>query len=97
MIDTMNANMNRIKPPSFWSGLGLESGDYFVVTLHRPSNVDEQTRLLETLAAIAEGARGKPVVFPVHPRTAKTLREAGALPENREQPNRMTPRANTLR
>jgi UDP-N-acetylglucosamine 2-epimerase (non-hydrolysing) len=82
MIDTLNANMSRIKPPPFWKDLGLEPGDYFIVTLHRPSNVDEASQLLETLAAIADGARGKPVVFPVHPRTAKTLRDAGPLPEN---------------
>ena len=82
MIDTLNANMNRIKPPPFWSDLGLEPRNYFVVTLHRPSNVDELGQLQATLAAIASGSRGHPVVFPVHPRTAKTLQEAIALPAN---------------
>jgi len=82
MIDTLNANMSRIKPPLFWSDLGLEPQNYFVVTLHRPSNVDELSQLQATLAAIAEGSRRHPVVFPVHPRTAKTLQEAIALPAN---------------
>jgi UDP-N-acetylglucosamine 2-epimerase (non-hydrolysing) len=82
MIDTLNANMERIKPPAFWKDLDLEPRSYFVVTLHRPSNVNELSQLLVTLTAIAEGARGKQVVFPVHPRTAKTLREARALPSN---------------
>jgi len=82
MIDTLNANMSRIKAPPFWSELGLEPRNYFVVTLHRPSNVDELSQLQATLAAIAEGSRGHPVVFPVHPRTAKTLQEAIALPSN---------------
>jgi UDP-N-acetylglucosamine 2-epimerase (non-hydrolysing) len=82
MIDTLNANKNRIKPPPFWSDLGLEPRNYFVVTLHRPSNVDELSQLQATLAAIAEGSREHHVVFPVHPRTAGTLREATALPAN---------------
>jgi UDP-N-acetylglucosamine 2-epimerase (non-hydrolysing) len=82
MIDTLNENMGRIKPPSFWKDLGLEPQNYFIVTLHRPSNVDELSQLLTTLAAIAEGARGQLVVFPVHPRTAKTLLEARKLPGN---------------
>jgi UDP-N-acetylglucosamine 2-epimerase (non-hydrolysing) len=82
MIDTLNANMERIKPPAFWQDLDLKHRNYFVVTLHRPSNVDELSHLLVTLTAIAEGARGQPVVFAVHPRTAKTLREARSLPSN---------------
>lgn len=82
MIDTLNANMGRIKPPPFWSDLELEPRNYFVVTLHRPSNVDELSQLQATLAAIAEGSRGHRVVFPVHPRTARTLQEAIALPAN---------------
>jgi UDP-N-acetylglucosamine 2-epimerase (non-hydrolysing) len=82
MIDTLNANMDRIKRPPFWDDLGLDTRDYVVVTLHRPSNVDELTQLQGTLTAIAEGCRGKPVVFPVHPRTAKTLRDAAPLPLN---------------
>lgn len=82
MIDTLNANMTRIRPPAFWRELGLEPRNYFVVTLHRPSNVDEVGRLLETLTAIAAGVRGELVVFPVHPRTAKTLLDAKAVPVN---------------
>lgn len=82
MIDTLNANMSRIMPPPFWSDLGLEPRNYFVVTLHRPSNVDELHQLQATLATIAECARESQAVFPVHPRTAKTLRDASALPAN---------------
>lgn len=82
MIDTLMANMSRIKPPSFWSDLELKSGNYFVATLHRPANVDELDQLQATLAAIGAGSRGSPVVFPVHPRTAKTLQELRAVPAN---------------
>jgi UDP-N-acetylglucosamine 2-epimerase (non-hydrolysing) len=82
MIDTLNANMSRIKPPTFWTDLALEPGNYFVVTLHRPSNVDELRRLQATLDAIGDGSRGHPVIFPVHPRTARTLADAVTLPAN---------------
>ena len=73
MIDTLLANMERLRPPAFWDEAGLTPGGYFVVTLHRPANVDTPQSLARRLQAIAEGARGLPVVFPVHPRTAKTL------------------------
>lgn len=78
MIDTLLANLDRLKPPPFWEELGLKPGQYFVTTLHRPANVDAGDAFLRLLAAIGEGTRGMPVVFPVHPRTAKTLRELGS-------------------
>src|SRR3972149_1978742 len=74
MIDTLLKQMPRLRPPVFWSELGLQPGQYFVVTLHRPANVDGEQQLLRLLHAIAEGTGGLPVVFPVHPRTAKNLR-----------------------
>lgn len=82
MIDTLLANMDRLEPPSSWDELELSPRGYFVLTLHRPNNVDERRRLGESLAAIGEGARGLPVLFPVHPRTARTLRELLDLPSN---------------
>lgn len=80
MIDTLLENLDRLRPPSFWDGQGLQPGGYFVVTLHRPANVDDPDTLEAMLSAIAVGTRGLPVVFPVHPRTAKTLRETAAIP-----------------
>lgn len=82
MIDTLLANLLRFQKPSFWGELGLRLGEYFVITLHRPANVDTSDGFARLLAAIGEGTRGLPVVFPVHPRTAKTLRELGELPAN---------------
>ncbi len=82
MIDTLLANLHRLKKPTFWDELGLEAGDYFVTTLHRPANVDRGDGFARLLAAIGEGTSGVPVVFPVHPRTAKTLRDLGEVPEN---------------
>ncbi|MBD7988311.1 UDP-N-acetylglucosamine 2-epimerase (non-hydrolyzing) [Luteimonas sp. Sa2BVA3] len=80
MIDTLLANMDRLRAPGFAAAQGLEPGGYFVLTLHRPSNVDATGTFAALLAAIAEGTRGMPVVFPVHPRTAKTLRELPGFP-----------------
>lgn len=73
MIDTLLANMDRLCPPSFWDELGLEPGGYFVITLHRPANVDQPEMLQALLSAIATGTRGLPVLFPAHPRTAKVI------------------------
>ena len=64
------------------SQVTLQPQQYFVVTMHRPSNVDGIVQLQAMLSAIGEGCRGMPVVFPVHPRTAKNLRELPGLPDN---------------
>ncbi len=73
MIDTLLANLDRLRPPSFWQQAGLQPGGYFVMTLHRPANVDDAAGFAQLIAAVAQAVRGLPVVFPVHPRTAKTL------------------------
>lgn len=82
MIDTLLANMERLRPPVFWDELGLKATEYFVLTLHRPANVDTADGFATLLAAIGESTRGLPTVFPVHPRTAKILEEVGTLPPN---------------
>ncbi len=73
MIDTLLANLERLRPPPFVETLGLQLGGYFVTTLHRPANVDSAAGFGRLLRAIGDGCRGLPVVFPVHPRTAATL------------------------
>jgi UDP-N-acetylglucosamine 2-epimerase (non-hydrolysing) len=81
MIDTLLKQMPRFHQPGFWAELGLQSGQYFVVTLHRPANVDGEQQLVRLLHAIAAGTAGLPVVFPVHPRTAKNMRDLeGQIP-----------------
>lgn len=80
MIDTLLANLERLRPPAFFDELALKPGHYFVVTLHRPANVDAGDGFARLLQAISAGTRGLPVVFPVHPRTARTLRELDEVP-----------------
>jgi UDP-N-acetylglucosamine 2-epimerase (non-hydrolysing) len=58
--------------------LGLPRGDYGVVTLHRPSNVDDPATLRGLVKALAEVERRIPLVFPVHPRTQRRLEAMGA-------------------
>jgi UDP-N-acetylglucosamine 2-epimerase (non-hydrolysing) len=82
MIDTLLANEHRLAKPAFWDELHLSAGEYFVTTLHRPANVDRGSTFGLLLQAIADAVRGMKVVFPVHPRTAKTMRDLGAVPSN---------------
>lgn len=80
MIDTLLGNLERLRPPDFWVRNKLAAREYFVMTLHRPANVDIKSDFSQLLVAIAEATRGLPVVFPVHPRTAKTLVEMIRIP-----------------
>lgn len=80
MIDTLLRQMEHLRPPSWWDKLGLRPGQYFVLTLHRPANVDDSLKLQRLIDAIAEGTRALPVVFPVHPRTRKILASLPPLP-----------------
>jgi len=82
MIDTLLANRSRFKQPAFWEQSGLVPGQYLVMTMHRPANVDSEHAFHAVLQAIASGVQGRKVVFPVHPRTAKTLSALGALPNH---------------
>ncbi|HEY7217817.1 MAG TPA: UDP-N-acetylglucosamine 2-epimerase, partial [Candidatus Binatia bacterium] len=52
---------------------GLREGAYGIVTLHRPSNVDDLAKLESLMSALADVARHLPIIFPVHPRTRKQL------------------------
>ncbi len=82
MIDTLLKNMDRLKKPTVWESKGLQQGKYFVMTLHRPANVDEEYKLAELIGEVVKGARSMPIVFPVHPRTAKVLQKLGSQAQN---------------
>ncbi|MEO6850544.1 MAG: UDP-N-acetylglucosamine 2-epimerase (non-hydrolyzing), partial [Mucilaginibacter sp.] len=73
MIDTLLKQMPRFLKPDFWDALGLEQGNYIVMTLHRPANVDEGNKLKDLIDEIIINSHSLPLVFPVHPRTAKIL------------------------
>lgn len=73
MIDTLLKNMVRLQRPAVWDELRLREKEYLVMTLHRPGNVDQEAKLIETIRTIAENSNNLPLVFPIHPRTAKVL------------------------
>ena len=73
MIDTLYQNLNKLKLPTIWEEKKLQEKGYFLLTLHRPSNVDEPQKLAEILEVIIKASDGTPIVFPIHPRTQKII------------------------
>ena len=73
MIDTLLKHRANFEKPEFWETLGLKNGQYIVMTLHRPANVDEESNLMNLLNEVISNSNGLPLIFPVHPRTAKIL------------------------
>lgn len=77
MIDTLLRHREQARSLAIPARLGLEPGGYGVATLHRPSNVDTVGDVAR-IRIILEGAAARlPVIFPVHPRTDRRLRETG--------------------
>lgn len=77
MIDTLLRQMPRLRPPAVWADEQLADHRFIVVTLHRPANVDAPDKLRAMIDAIIEGTPDTKLVFPVHPRTRKTLAALG--------------------
>ena len=75
MIDTLRANQAQANELDTLERLGLEAGGYALLTLHRPSNVDDRATLSGLFEALEEIHRELPVVFPVHPRTRAAIRD----------------------
>ena len=76
MIDTLCYTLEQARKTGFRESLGV-GRDAIVVTLHRPSNVDDPARLEAIAGALRTMARDRPVVFAVHPRTTQRLNAAG--------------------
>jgi UDP-N-acetylglucosamine 2-epimerase (non-hydrolysing) len=76
MIDSLFFALPTARKTGFRSKLGVKPGAV-VVTLHRPSNVDDPARLRALLAALEKIARERPVIFPAHPRTRQRIADAG--------------------
>jgi UDP-N-acetylglucosamine 2-epimerase (non-hydrolysing) len=77
MIDALLRSREKAKASDVTARLGVEPRRYGVLTLHRPSNVDDPAKLVPLLDALSEVARECPLVFPAHPRTRKRMAEAG--------------------
>jgi UDP-N-acetylglucosamine 2-epimerase (non-hydrolysing) len=77
MIDTLLSSLSQAEHSDVLERFGLDPRGYAVVTLHRPSNVDDPERFRGLLSALSELARSLPVVFPIHPRTRQHLERGG--------------------
>jgi UDP-N-acetylglucosamine 2-epimerase (non-hydrolysing) len=77
MIDSLERMRPAIEARKHGEKLGLKAGSYGVVTLHRPSNVDDTASLTTVVEALVGAAKRLPVVFPVHPRTRQRLESFG--------------------
>jgi len=76
MVDSLKQNIGAALAAEPWGSLGLDPGGYALLTLHRPSNVDEPASL-EVLISTLESVAGRiPILFPIHPRTLARLRAA---------------------
>ncbi len=73
MIDTLVKMLPKSGSRSIRQDLGLQEGAYFLVTLHRPFNVDNPATLKEIMDALKIASHRYPVIFPVHPRTRKSI------------------------
>jgi UDP-N-acetylglucosamine 2-epimerase (non-hydrolysing) len=82
MIDTLLANRKRFIKPSIYDDLNLMEKQFLVLTLHRPANVDETTHLKALMMEIIDNSNGLPIVFPMHPRTAKLFVDVGIKAPN---------------
>ena len=77
MLDSFELLRGKIERTAEPAALGLDGARFGVVTLHRPSNVDSDDKLSQLVDVLAQAQSMLPLVFPVHPRTAKRLSETG--------------------
>ncbi len=73
MIDTLYKNLPNLREPYIWKEATLQNGNFLMITLHRPSNVDDKEQLKGLMEAIIAHSGNLKLVFPVHPRTRKML------------------------
>jgi UDP-N-acetylglucosamine 2-epimerase (non-hydrolysing) len=86
MVDTLRANLDRATARPILADLGLVTGGYGLVTLHRPVSVDDPSVLGRLVEALGRVAADIPLVFPVHPRARLHLDKLGVPPGLRLMP-----------
>jgi UDP-N-acetylglucosamine 2-epimerase (non-hydrolysing) len=87
MIDSLEMLREGIQAQDAYTRLGLDLKKYGLVTLHRPSNVDDP-KILETLChTLARISKRIPLIFPVHPRTRKNIDRLDLMPSLEKEPN----------
>jgi len=79
MIDSLISHLPKAIVPETWNDLDLKPGHYIVLTLHRPSNVDDFSKF-ETWMKVIDRGVDVPVIFPIHPRTQKVFSKLQTTP-----------------
>lgn len=75
MVDTLLHGLPRARAERMREQLGVATGEYALVTIHRPSNVDTPERLTSVMGVLGRVADTMPVIFPIHPRTRGRLQQ----------------------
>lgn len=73
MIDSLNSNLEKAENLDYYKKLNLEKGNYALITLHRPSNVDNSVTLSQIVEILNFLQDKLKIIFPIHPRTKKNL------------------------
>jgi UDP-N-acetylglucosamine 2-epimerase (non-hydrolysing) len=73
MVDSLRRHEQHALQQKPWGHFGVDPGGYALLTLHRPSNVDDESRLADLLGLASRIAERMPVLFPVHPRTREKI------------------------
>jgi UDP-N-acetylglucosamine 2-epimerase (non-hydrolysing) len=79
MIDTQKKYLDKALNTKYNEKLGIKKGDYILITLHRPSNVDDMNKLKEIFDDLFELSKTEILVYPIHPRTKNNLEKLGYL------------------
>lgn len=87
MIDSLFENLKKAENSKICEALNLQNKDYAVLTLHRPSNVDERETLTSLFDAFEIISEKLPIVFPVHPRTRARINEFGLATQIEQNKN----------
>jgi UDP-N-acetylglucosamine 2-epimerase (non-hydrolysing) len=75
MVDSLMFNKEKASKLNVLSSLNLTPNNYAVLTMHRPSNVDDEENIVKIFSALNVISEDIPVVFPTHPRTSKLMQE----------------------
>lgn len=87
MIDSFEMMRSKIDQETTFAKYGLEKNTYALVTLHRPSNVDDPDKLEKICQELQTISQTLPIVFPIHPRTKKSLKQNGLWQKLKDTPN----------
>jgi len=82
MIDTLRKFESKFYAPKVWKEENLQTKNYFVLTLHRPSNVDDDKRFIEILSILNDNVSSFKLIYPVHPRVVEKLKKSSQLLPN---------------